>query len=58
MADEKKKKKKSLPLFSIDGGKVKRRAPHCPKCGVGFFLAVHDNRHTCGACAYTEFLKK
>lgn len=36
----------------------KRKNKFCPKCGVGFFMAKHADRETCGNCGYTEFIKK
>lgn len=30
------------------------RAPTCPKCGPGIFLARHNNRHYCGKCHYVQ----
>lgn len=27
---------------------------HCPKCGPGFKLAQHKDRHSCGKCGYFE----
>lgn len=39
-------------------GKIERKKRHCPKCGPGVFLAVHENRTACGKCGYTEFKKK
>lgn len=41
-------------LYTIDGGKATRKNPSCPKCGKGYFLAVHANRKTCGKCNYSE----
>lgn len=33
------------------------RAPSCPRCGAGVFLARHKGRMHCGKCSYTEFAK-
>lgn len=30
--------------------------PQCPRCGDAF-LAVHENRKTCGKCGYSEIEK-
>jgi ubiquitin-small subunit ribosomal protein S27Ae len=38
-----------------DQGKLKNK--FCPKCGVGFTMAEHSNRVSCGKCGYTEFKK-
>ncbi len=45
-------------LYEIQGDKLIRKRKHCPKCGVGFFLAEHKDRATCGHCQYTEFKNK
>jgi small subunit ribosomal protein S27Ae len=68
MADDKKAKggkkaHKNKPTstkykhYKIDGAKL-TRAPFCPRCGPGVFLANRDNRMHCGRCNYTEFGKK
>ena len=36
----------------------KRKNKFCPKCGSGYFMAIHKNRESCGNCGYTEFTKK
>ena len=46
---------KGREIFKIDGDKITRLRRHCPKCGDGYFLAVHKNRVSCGKCGYTEF---
>jgi len=53
-----KKKKGQNTYFKVEGGKVIRLRKSCPKCGVGYFLAEHRDRFTCGNCSYTEFKKK
>lgn len=65
MADEKKGKKeekKQEPskrmLYKVEGGKVVRARRPCPKCGLGVFLAEHQDRTSCGHCGYTEFKRK
>ncbi len=45
-------------LYAISGEKAQRKNKFCPKCGPGYFLAIHTNRIVCGKCAYTEFVKK
>lgn len=52
------KKFERYKLFTIEGNNVDRKNKNCPKCGDGVFLAVHDNRLSCGKCGYTEFKKK
>jgi len=44
--------------YKVDGGKVARIKPVCPKCGPGVFMATHKDRVSCGKCGYTEFSKK
>tara|TARA_Y100000310_G_C20535888_1_gene740824 strand:- start:759 stop:950 length:192 start_codon:yes stop_codon:yes gene_type:complete len=43
--------------YSIEGDKIIRK-PHCPKCGVGIFLAEHSDRLYCGKCGYVEIKAK
>ncbi|EMR73306.1 ribosomal protein S27AE [Thermoplasmatales archaeon SCGC AB-539-N05] len=42
-------------MFKVEDDKIVRLRKNCPKCGVGVFLAEHNNRLSCGACGYTEF---
>jgi len=64
MAEAKKEKppKGSLGLkrhfYKVEGDKIHREKPFCPKCGAGVFLAKHADRMSCGRCGYTEFAKK
>jgi ubiquitin-small subunit ribosomal protein S27Ae len=44
--------------YSVEGDKVVRTKPVCPKCGPGTFMAVHKDRTSCGRCGYTEFNKE
>jgi small subunit ribosomal protein S27Ae len=55
-----KKKAKAPPkkLYAVQGNKVSRTKIECPKCGTGYFMAVHYNRRTCGKCYYTQFTDK
>ncbi|MBN2150895.1 MAG: 30S ribosomal protein S27ae [Candidatus Lokiarchaeota archaeon] len=59
-APEKKAKAKSpvKKLYAIHGNKLTRTKTECPKCGTGYFMAVHYNRRTCGKCSYTQFTDK
>ena len=34
--------------YKVEDGKLVR-AEHCPNCGPGVFLAVHNNRKSCGS---------
>ncbi len=42
-------------LYEIEDDELERKRRNCPKCGEGVFLAVHENRVSCGKCGYTEF---
>ena len=44
--------------YEMDGDKLVRKNPVCPKCGPGVFMGVHEDRTACGRCGYTEFKKK
>ncbi len=41
--------------YKVEGDKVVRTKPVCPKCGPGVFMATHKDRVSCGRCGYTEF---
>ena len=41
--------------YKVEGDKVSRTKPVCPKCGPGVFMATHKDRVACGCCGYTEF---
>ena len=65
MAEAKKKEKPAKGtaglkrhFYKVDGNKIHRDKPFCPKCGPGVFLAKHANRTSCGRCGYTEFASK
>jgi small subunit ribosomal protein S27Ae len=65
MAEAKKKEKPAKGtqglkrhFYKVDGNKIHREKPFCPKCGPGVFLAKHANRTSCGRCGYTEFASK
>ncbi len=55
-----KKKAKAPPKkhYAVQGNKLTRTKTECPKCGTGYFMAVHYNRKTCGKCSYTQFTDK
>lgn len=42
-------------LYEVEDGELEKKRRNCPKCGEGVFLAVHENRLSCGKCGYTEF---
>jgi len=37
---------------------LQRLRKECPRCGRGYFMAEHKDRHTCGHCGYTNFKTK
>jgi len=43
--------------YEVSENSINRIRQTCPRCGVGFFLAEHKDRLTCGKCNYTEFKK-
>ena len=45
---------KKYTKFKIEGDNVTRERS-CPRCGLGVFLMVADNRVYCGKCHYAEF---
>lgn len=44
--------------YKVEGDKLVRTRPVCPKCGAGVFMATHKDRVSCGRCGYTEFTDK
>lgn len=48
---------KKYTKYKVEGDKIKR-APTCPRCGVGIFLMEANNRQYCGNCHYTDFKSK
>jgi|YelNatPaOPRAMG01_1025707.scaffolds.fasta_scaffold00754_30 small subunit ribosomal protein S27Ae len=51
-----KKKEKSVSLlYKIENDKVLRLRPTCERCGVGYFMADHGDRYTCGRCGFTRY---
>ncbi len=53
-----KKKKKRKGLFShykVEGDSLKRLLPFCERCGIGYFMADHGDRYTCGHCGFTRY---
>lgn len=55
---KKQKKGPTKKLYDVSEGKVSRLKPECPRCGTGFYMAVHYNRRTCGQCSFTQFTDK
>ncbi len=57
MAGKVQGKKGIWDIYDVSGGKLVRKNPMSPKA-PGCFMAVHNNRKTCGRTGYTEFLRK
>ncbi len=54
--EKKKKTEKGVhALYKIEGEKVTRLRPTCERCGVGYFMANHKDRYTCGHCGFTRY---
>jgi small subunit ribosomal protein S27Ae len=54
--EKKKKAEKGVhALYKIEGEKVTRLRPTCERCGVGYFMANHKDRYTCGHCGFTRY---
>jgi len=67
--EEKKPEKKEKPkapkrriqvhkLYNVEGDKLTKLRKECPRCGRGYFMAVHKNRLTCGNCGYTSYTER
>ena len=54
--EKKKKNEKGVhSLYKVEGDKVTRLRPTCERCGVGYFMANHKDRYTCGHCGFTRY---
>jgi small subunit ribosomal protein S27Ae len=54
--EKKKKEEKGVfKLYKLEGDKVSRLRPTCERCGLGYFMADHGNRYTCGHCGFTKY---
>jgi len=51
----KKREKGVYTYYKIEGGKLIRLLPFCERCGVGYFMADHGDRYTCGHCGFTRY---
>ncbi|CAI8234436.1 MAG: Uncharacterised protein [Methanobacteriota archaeon] len=49
-------KKSKVSKYDMSSGKLVRKGEFCPdpRCGPGIFLAVHEDRVSCGRCGYTR----
>ena len=50
-------KVKVWKLYKVEGGKAVRKNDHCPRCGMGTFLASYKNRKYCGKCGWSHMIK-
>ncbi len=39
--------------YSVEDGKLVRKGEFCGVCGPGVFLAIHNDRKSCGRCGHT-----
>jgi len=54
--EKKKKEEKGIfKLYKVENDKVVRLRPTCERCGLGYFMADHGNRYTCGHCGFTKY---
>ena len=54
--EKKKKDEKGVhSMYKVEGEKVTRLRPTCERCGVGYFMANHKDRYTCGHCGFTRY---
>jgi small subunit ribosomal protein S27Ae len=53
--NQKKREKKIFSLYNIENDKITRLRPTCERCGVGYFMADHGDRYTCGRCGFTRY---
>jgi small subunit ribosomal protein S27Ae len=51
----KKEEKGIFSLYKIENNQVVRLRPTCERCGPGYFMADHGDRHTCGHCGFTRY---
>jgi small subunit ribosomal protein S27Ae len=55
-AEKKKKQQKGVhALYKMENDKVTRLRPTCERCGIGYFMADHNDRYTCGHCGFTRY---
>jgi len=50
-----KEEKGAHALYKIEGDKATRVRPTCERCGIGYFMADHHDRYTCGHCGFTRY---
>ena len=54
-AEKKKKRKDVFGYYKVDEKALKRLLPFCERCGLGYFMADHGDRYTCGHCGFTRY---
>lgn len=52
---KKKEEKGVFKLYKVENDKLTRLRPTCERCGLGYFMADHGNRYTCGHCGFTRY---
>ena len=45
-------------MYKVEANKVTKARPTCERCGPGYFMAEHHDRHTCGHCGFTRYKQK
>ncbi len=50
-----KRRKGVFTLYKLENNKLTRLRPTCERCGLGYFMADHGNRYTCGHCGFTWY---
>lgn len=48
---------KQWEILKIEGDKLMRKKRLCPRCGLGTYMAEHNDRYYCGKCHFTEWKK-
>lgn len=57
MAGRKGSSPKIHTYYAIADGKASRSRKICSRCGKGVFMSNHKDRHHCGKCGLTEFIR-
>ena len=50
-----KRRKVVFSHYKVDEKGLERLLPFCERCGLGYFMADHGNRYTCGHCGFTRY---
>ncbi len=51
----KKKEKPAYTRYKVDEKGLTRLRPFCERCGIGYFMADHGDRFSCGHCGFTRY---